>query len=137
MELTWTPALKIGHDEIDRQHVELFGLFDAFVEGCASGRGKETLIKLHKSLKEYAVSHFRDEEALMLKSGYPGIEQHKREHRKFQRDIQELNGKIGAQGITLIDLVQTNKVLVNWLVNHVRDTDQKFGVFLSEAAAGE
>ena len=137
MELTWTPALRIGNEMIDSQHVELFGFFDKFVDGCANGKGKETLIDLHKSLKEYANSHFRDEEALMQSSGYPDIEQHKREHRKFQRDMSELREKISAHGVTLIDLVQTNKALVGWLVNHVKEVDQKFGSFLNDAAEEE
>jgi hemerythrin len=70
----------------------------------------------------------------MLSSGYPDIGQHKREHRKFQRDMSELSERISAHGVTLIDLVQTNKALVSWLVNYVQAVDQKFGSFLKDAA---
>jgi hemerythrin len=58
MELTWTPALRIGNEMIDNQHAELFGFFDKFVDGCASGRGRETLIDLHKSLKNMQIATF-------------------------------------------------------------------------------
>lgn len=132
MEIKWTPALKIGHDIIDRQHIELFNLFDKFVEGCAKGRGKDSLLELHQSLQEYVQNHFRDEEALMAKEGYPGLERQIREHKKFQKEILELGKKISMQGVTLMELVQTNKLLVNWMVNHVQDVDQKFGDYLRE-----
>ena len=132
MELKWTPALSIGHDMIDSQHIELFSLFDKFIEGCAKGEGKPTLLKLHASLKEYTNTHFRAEEALMQGSNYPGLARHQREHQKFQKDISEISGQISDQGPTLISLVQTNKALVSWLVNHVQETDQKFGRFLNE-----
>jgi len=137
MEIKWTPALKIGHDVIDSQHIELFSLFDAFVDGCAKGRGKISVVELYQSLKEYVEKHFRDEEALMASSGYPGLEKQKREHQKFQRQVLELGNTISRQGVTLMELVQMNKLLVNWLVNHVQDVDRKFGEYLRETADGE
>ncbi len=137
MEIKWTPALKIGHDVIDSQHIELFSLFDEFVDGCAKGRGKASVLELYQSLKEYIEKHFRDEEALMASSGYPGLEKQKREHKNFQRQVSELGNTISSQGVALIELVQMNKLLVNWLVNHVQDVDQKFGEYLRETASGE
>ena len=137
MEIKWTPALKIGHDVIDNQHIELFGLFDEFVEGCAKEGGKVSVVELYQSLKEYVEKHFRDEEALMASSGYPGLEKQKREHQKFQRQVSELGSTISRQGVTLIELVQMNKLLVNLLVNHVQDVDQKFGEYLRKTGGGE
>jgi len=137
MEIKWIPALKIGHDVIDNQHIELFSLFDEFVEGCAKERGKVSVVELHQKLKEYVEKHFRDEEALMASSGYPGLEKQKREHQKFQRQVSELGSTISRQGVTLIELVQMNKLLVNLLVNHVQDVDQKFGEYLRKTGGGE
>ena len=132
MELTWTPALMIGHDMIDSQHIELFSVFDKFVDGCAIGEGKETLRKLHNSLREYTKIHFREEEALMQRYKYPELSQHKREHQRFQNDLLELSRQFSDQGPTLMNLVQTNKALVSWLVNHVQNTDLRFGDFIKE-----
>ena len=137
MEIKWTLALKIGHDVIDSQHIELFSLFDNFVDGCAKGRGKDSVLELYQSLKEYIEKHFRDEEAMMASSDYPGLEQQKREHLKFQREISELGVTISQQGVTLMELVQMNKLLVNWLISHVQNVDQKFGEYLRETASGE
>ena len=137
MEIKWTPALKIGHAVIDNQHIELFSLFDEFVEGCAKERGKVSVVELYQSLKDYVEKHLRDEEALMASSGYPGLEKQKREHQKFQRQVSELGSTISRQGVTLIELVQMNKLLVNLLVNHVQDVDQKFGEYLRKTGGEE
>ena len=137
MEIKWTPALKIGHAVIDNQHIELFSLFDEFVEGCAKERGKVSVVELYQSLKDYVEKHFRDEEALMASSGYPGLEKQKREHQKFQRQVSELGSTISRRGVTLIELVQMNKLLVNLLVNHVQDVDQKFGEYLRKTGGEE
>lgn len=130
MKLTWSPDLRIGHDMIDSQHIELFSIFDKFVEGCSIGEGKETLLKLHNSLRDYSKIHFQEEETLMQRHNYPKLSQHKRAHQKFEKDLLALSRGISDQGPTLMSLVQTNKTLVSWLVNHVQDTDQQFGDFI-------
>lgn len=132
MELSWNPSLKIGHDIIDSQHVELFGLFDAFVDGCANGAGKETLLQLHQGLIDYTINHFQAEEGYMAEVGYPKLQQHQREHQRFKGDLAAIRKQISQEGPTLMALIQTNKALVSWLVNHVRDKDQNFGEFLAD-----
>ena len=132
MELTWTPDLSIGHDRIDKQHIELFGLFDEFIAGSARGEAKETLIALHDRLKEYAEVHFAEEEALMQQAGYPQLAQHKRAHDTFRNRLASIRQQIAEQGPTLMNLIETNKALVSWLVNHVKEVDQNFGRFLND-----
>jgi hemerythrin len=132
MELTWTPALNIGHDTIDQQHVELFGLFDEFIDGSARGEAKDTLIVLHDRLKEYAEVHFNEEEALMQQANYPKLAQHKRAHDTFRNRLAEIRQQINVQGPTLMALIETNKALVSWLVNHVKEVDQQFGQYLKD-----
>lgn len=134
MQITWTPALSIGHEEIDQQHIELFGLFDAFIEGSVRGEAKETLIVLHERLKEYTEVHFHAEETYMQQVNYPKFPQHKRAHDIFRNRLAEIRQQIDAQGPTLMALVETNKALVSWLVNHVKESDQLFGHFISECS---
>ena len=52
MEVSWKPSLRIGHDLIDSQHVELFRLFDEFIAGSAKGTGKDALLELHQALQK-------------------------------------------------------------------------------------
>lgn len=132
MQLEWTPALSVGHKQIDKQHQELFQAFDDFIRGCARGEAKETLLKLHGYLQKYVDEHFRDEEALMTRCGYPDLEGQKRDHQKFQGRLAELRRDLEGDSPTLPVLVQTNRALVSWLVNHVQEKDRQLGQFLNE-----
>lgn len=137
MELTWTPDLAIGHNSIDRQHIQLFGYLDEFAEGCTKGSARETLISLFGKLKDYANAHFCEEEKLMQTVNYPEIEKHQREHGVFKKDLMMLKNKITAENITILDVIQMNKFLVSWLVNHVKESDQRLGVFLRNLSADQ
>jgi len=137
MELIWTPALSIGNEEIDKQHIALFGFFGDFVDGCSKGEAKETLLELHDRLKAYTEQHFQAEEALMQQVNFPDLEQHKRKHLIFQERLADIRHQISNQGPTLLNIIHTNKALVAWLVHHVQDLDQCFGEFLKEHPPGK
>lgn len=132
MELNWTPALSIGHEEIDSQHIALFKHFRDFVDGCSQGDAKETLIELHARLKDYADQHFAAEEALMQQVGFPDLDMHRRKHQVFRQRLADIRQQIAAQGPTLMNIIQTNKTLVTWLVEHVQELDQSFGAYLKQ-----
>lgn len=136
MQLTWTPALRIGHEEIDQQHIALFDHFHDFINGCSKGEARETLIELHDRLKEYAEHHFAAEEALMQQVNYPDLDLHRRKHQSFRQRLAEIRQQISTEGPTLMTIIQTNKALVTWLVQHVQDLDQNFGDFLKKNPPG-
>ena len=137
MELVWTPALSIGHEEIDKQHIALFGFFRDFVDGCSQGEAKETLIELHARLKDYAEHHFALEEALMQQVKFPDLDLHRRKHQSFSKRLADIRQQISSEGPTLMNIIQTNKALVTWLVQHVQDLDQSFGEYLKENPPGQ
>ena len=132
MRLEWTPALNIGHEKIDEQHASLFRYFDEFLVGCSQGAAKDNLVFLHTRLKTYVEKHFHEEEALMKSTGYPNFDYHQKAHLSFRKRLTELRQQIEDDGPTLIAIVETNKILVSWLVSHVQREDLKFGDFLRE-----
>ena len=137
MQLIWTPALSIGNEEIDKQHIALFGYFADFVDGCARGEARETLLELHDRLKNYVEDHFQAEEALMHQVKFPDLVMHRRKHQSFRSSLADIRQQISTQGPTLMSVIQTNKALVSWLVQHVQDLDQSFGEFLKEHPPGQ
>jgi hemerythrin len=124
--LTWTPALRVGIAELDRQHQELFRRADAFLEaldGC-SDRDVDRLLGF---LREYAATHFVDEEAWMRAVGYPELEAHHLEHERFLADLDFFAGS-GALAVATW--------LVRWLHGHVVRSDGEAARFaLARAAA--
>jgi hemerythrin len=111
--LTWTPALSVGSAELDAQHQELFRRADAFLEALGGSSDRE-VDRLLVFLRDYARTHFADEEAWLRSVGYPDLEAHRAEHERFLRDLAVHAGG-GALAIATW--------LVRWLHGHVVQSD--------------
>lgn len=129
MTLEWSEELAVGHPLIDRQHQSLFDQFAAFLTACNQHQ-PEHLQKLFGFLDEYVQLHFREEEALMEAHGYLHIARHKEEHRVFTEMLRDLKSELATTGPTAKVLVQTNKVLIYWLTEHIKNLDTGLAAFL-------
>ena len=123
MPIRWTPALSVGHDEIDRQHQELFRRLSALLEAMLRGDRSE-IERLFDFLGTYVVEHFGAEERLMRESSFPGYAVHKRAHERFVRDYQDLRKMLCAHGATSAVTIRTKTWIVDWLTAHIGATDQ-------------
>lgn len=130
MALEWTQDLATGSEEIDFQHKELFRRVNALLESCRQGKGKAELNIVIEFLDEYVVKHFSEEEKFMRKYEYPGHASHKTEHLKFIATFSELKKEIERQGPALDLVVKTNRMIVQWLINHISKVNRSLGMFL-------
>lgn len=132
MPIAWTPDLAVGVETIDNQHKELFQRVSALLDACSAGKGKETIREILAFLEGYVVEHFNDEESLMVRHGYPGYSEHKSLHEQFIREFTALKQQIESDGATGHIVIQTNRIVVNWLNQHIRNVDKLVGAFLKE-----
>jgi hemerythrin len=132
MAIQWTEALSTGVETIDEQHKELIVRVNNLLEACQQGKGKLIMAGLLNFLADYAVRHFAEEEKYMQTYDYPGYEAHKAQHEKFISDFGLLKNKFDAQGAGVNLVLVTNRTIVDWLVNHINNTDKALGAFLKE-----
>jgi hemerythrin len=130
MGIQWRDSLAIGVDAIDNQHKELLIHFDRLLEACQAGHGVEELKKLLTFLDEYVHTHFNDEEAIQRLNRYPGYETHRLEHKYFIEQLNKLKFEIQQEGVATHHVVETNNMLLKWLLNHISKVDMELGVFL-------
>lgn len=130
MGIQWRDSLSIGVDAIDNQHKELLLRFDGLLEACQSGRGVEELKKLLTFLEEYVHTHFNDEEAIQRLHRYPAYEAHRAEHVYFIKQLDKLKTETQAEGVSTHHVVETNNMLLKWLLNHISKVDMALGEFL-------
>ncbi len=130
MGIEWRESLAIGVEVIDNQHKELIRRFDRLLVACQEGKGAEELKKLQLFLTEYVSTHFIDEEALQIKHRYPGYEAHRAEHISFTERLNKLNLETEAEGVSAYHVVETNSMLLKWLLNHISKVDAELGTFL-------
>ena len=130
MAIKWTPNLAVGIEKIDEQHKVLFERINALIEACNQGKGKDTVADLITFLKDYVVFHFRDEQQIMLNYKYPQYEQHKKLHDRFIESLNELNKELEEQGPGLALVLKTNRLVVDWLINHINKVDTQLAAHI-------
>jgi hemerythrin len=134
MGIAWRDSLSIGVEDIDNQHKQLLSHFDQLLKACEAGKGLEELKRLLNFLDEYVVKHFKDEESIQRLRNYPGYEAHKKEHESFIARLKTLKQEIGVEGVALHHLMETNNLLLKWLINHISTVDVQLGTYLKTLA---
>jgi hemerythrin-like metal-binding protein len=134
---TFTDKFKTGISLVDDEHRHLFEIIkqtnDLIHEDLLHDK-YDRIMQLLAELKDYTEFHFKDEEDLMTRIGYPEIEAQKRAHSAFIERLVEIN----VDGLDEIDnnqqayLLDLVDFLVSWLSNHIIAADKKIGIFMAE-----
>ena len=135
MGIEWRESLSIGVDDIDNQHKQLLSHFDQLLKACETGKGIDELKRLLGFLDGYVIKHFRDEEGIQRLHRYPGYATHKLEHNSFVAQLDSLKQEIATEGVALHHVIETNHLLLKWLIHHISTVDVQLGRFLKNAAA--
>ena len=129
----WNNDLCIGIKKIDDQHKYLFSLINRLHEAMRSGQGNTILEEILGELVKYTETHFKDEEELMQKYGYPELAAHQEKHQAFVKQIQEHQAKFKVSKLGVS--VEVMVFLKDWLVKHISGTDQLYAPLLKEKGA--
>ena len=135
MALTWTPALAVGVSNLDEDHKQLFDRVNKLLEAMQQSRAKEQLAPLVGFLKDYVSVHFGGEAALMQRHRYPEAQYHLAQHAFFVAEFRALADELEKSGPTALTTIKLNKLLCDWLRQHVASTDKKLGAFLATVSA--
>ncbi len=131
--MEWTEDLAVGVKRIDEQHKELFRRINALVDAIRKSECKYTIDGTIQFLAEYAASHFGEEEGFMAEHHYPEFKQHRAQHEIFLRALDSLKRQAAEPRIkgSSYDLsVETNRVVVDWIIAHIMRVDKKLGAYL-------
>ena len=129
--IKWRESYSVGVDQFDRQHGVLVKMIN---EIYTIVRDHEQMAALHDSidrLVEYTHTHFAEEEAAMEAAGYPGLEEHKREHEALKQEVEKFVDRIKQEdpGVT----VAFYQFLRQWLLNHIIDEDKQYSSYLTQS----
>jgi len=126
----WSEVLSVGDDNIDAQHRSLVDNVNDLLVSCKTGDGLARLGEMFVFLEKYLVNHFRDEEALQEKIGFPQIDDHRKEHEDFLQQFYDLKAELGENGPSLALVVKTNGIMLDWLEDHLSGSDRELGRFI-------
>lgn len=126
----WNDSFSVKVVEIDRQHQKLVGMINDLHDAMKQGKSKDVLDKIIKDLIGYAGTHFRTEEKYFDQFGYPDADSHKKEHSDFTKKVAEFKDGFDAGKLGLS--IKVMNFLSNWLQNHIKVVDKKYGPFFNE-----
>lgn len=130
----WDSSLETGHQKIDEQHRKLLTAYNTLVEALRQQKGKREVFRTVDFLSGYVFMHFEMEEALQLKSGYPGYDSHKLCHDEFKATVNRLIGRFQSEGPTEEFVATVTNVVGDWLVNHVKSEDFRLAAYIKSRA---
>ena len=127
--IIWNTAYSVGVDSLDTDHVILTSLINHIDDAKLGGRDEAAIAMILRALIEYALRHFRREEALMRRSGYRDLPAHVEQHRLLQDQLTEMYEEYLRTPDP--DISREIMQLLNfWIVDHILKVDMKYKPFL-------
>lgn len=126
--LEWSDEYKIGDESIDNAHKQLFSVVNQILQNCMNRnyeQNEKNCTEAIRFLKDYAVKHFKEEEAFQLSVGYAGYKMHKKVHDDM-RDIviPALEKEVAVKGYSTEALEHFTGTIAGWLAAHILIEDQ-------------
>ena len=133
-KVVWSAELSMGLYRLDEQHKNIISTFNKLLAEADAPVGSEIVSDTLAKLTRHACEHFRDEESLLERLAYPGIEEHRKEHQEFREKIVQccVATTLGVRTVPKALLAY----LQEWLDHHLLEQDMKYKQFLAAAKDG-
>ncbi len=116
---------------MDDQHRKLVDMLNDLNSAVLEGLSKQKVLHILDGLADYAVEHFREEEAMMRQTKYPDYDAHIQIHKVFVDKVVQTKADFEqGRGMVASEIV---RFLVDWLINHIGKTDKKYGPYANKA----
>lgn len=131
----WKPEFSVGIERFDDDHRHLFSLFNQLHMSMTGRESNSALNLILRELAWYAQTHFRAEEMLMKRHGYPGLDSHRAQHDRFTEQVDQFVDHFhsGRDEIK----VEVSDTLQKWLTQHILRSDAAYAKFLQLKEAAE
>jgi len=123
----WKDEYRIGVDVIDKQHQKLFEKTMELENSINAGvdEMKQVIIETIVFLKDYALSHFSDEENYATSIDYAGFEGHQAQHKSFIQTLLKHEREMKESDFSEDSVRKFQQTLKVWLLFHVTNSDRK------------
>lgn len=129
---TWKPEYSVNEASLDSHHQQLFSVLNSVYENVMNSLEVDCVLPKIDELSTYTKYHFSEEEKYMRDMGFPEIDDHIAEHRKFAHTIESLRTRYHNNDLEVSkDLII---VLGEWLLRHVLKEDIKYAVLPNDSA---
>ena len=126
----WSDEFSVGVEEIDRDHKRLLGLLNDLQKAVEAGERREVLGKLLDELIHYTNYHFAHEEALFLRTNYPGYRAHERKHQALTDTAHAIREDFQLSASMALPR-QVLEFVKYWLCEDILGADRDFGAYFN------
>lgn len=133
----WNDNFSTGIPSVDEQHTRLVSLINTLATHLSQNDTSDLLNEILDELAAYAVYHFKSEEEIWAPvfKNDPLLAQHKRSHDAFLPGILDI--KTATHQLSHAKaLEEVLKFLVNWLLQHILDSDRRMAKVVLATQAG-
>jgi hemerythrin len=128
--MNWTEDCSVGVRQFDDDHKMLFSIANELHDGVLAGNTDDSLNDTLNRLNAYTELHFKHEEDLFERTGYPEANTHGGHHDLALQMFASI--RIDASRTDRRPLaMELMKVLKGWWLLHIQEEDKKYGAFLN------
>ncbi len=129
MSIVFDGSLRVGHDQIDREHQAIVSHINNFLEKLATRQDRAVLDSCYQAIMDYMVLHFSHENELMRIHKFSDRQIHEYRHEKLLVELRERSRYI--LGCPDEDLADIMSFFHDWFVFHIKTCDAKLADFLN------
>lgn len=131
--IDWNDEFKLGLPTIDAEHKELLAVCNQFLDAVQAQAPLRQLADILHAMIARARNHFRAEEHMLDRHGYPALAAHKAEHDRLLVQAEALKSRYddaGQEEEMSRLTTETATFLQTWLLDHIRANDRPYRPFL-------
>jgi hemerythrin len=117
----WKAEYEVGEEHVDIQHREWFLRVQRLFEGLEGGLTEPQVVELLEFALDYTNRHFALEEVMLRAARYPGLEEHRSEHRALSARVNSWL-EAARQGNPKAPW-EAAQFLAQWIKHHIKTRD--------------
>lgn len=130
LPMIWTADLSVNVKVLDDDHKKVFAMINELEETIMAGHSKEVLEAVLGRLMEYSMIHLAREEEFFAQTGYTEALEHKKEHDRMIKRVQDVQGRFKDGSVAMLSL-ELRSFLQNWWIIHIQGSDKSYGPCLN------
>jgi len=129
--INWTEEFITGIKSVDDQHRQLVDLVNKFEDASRRGKGSRIMSEILNDLVGYTQEHFAHEEKIMEECGFPGLKQHKANHRQLLQKIERFQFEFDTEKRRVT--ADVRELLLYWVRSHILQDDMAYAQHLEQS----
>lgn len=120
----FSSLFQVDIKDMDNQHKGIFDFINKIHQAIKSNRSHDEIAQIFSNMRTFTANHFREEENLMKKVNYTGLNAQISAHTNLLQNVDQIINKFkNHEDVNLIEIMV---FLKDWLVTHIMGMDKKY-----------